>query len=222
MFSRRLSAFSALAGFCALALTGCSSTPSVYHYLEPTEGKTALLRVGGEGDIAVRVVEKDDAQYCFTWVPLRDTDRVLHYLNGVTTDKDVTFPYQGKKAGIPETSATRRYPDKNRWAEFKIPAGKMIELQYSLPYEAIPGAKPKIKLEKGEDMPDDIGAICRAGFRFTPEAGKAYQAAFAWGGMQGDYSCGAVFTTEPGGQIVRMQRLQECNRIDYNRLLKFD
>lgn len=213
-----------LAGLLALALSGCSSAPKApetYHYVEPSEGPTALLRVGGEGIVSVRVVEKDDAEYCFTWNPHKDKNQVLSYLEGVTTDQAVTLPYQGRKAGIPESSATRRYPDKNRWAEFKVPAGRMIELQYSLPFERMPGLKPQVKLGPDDDQPDDPGALCRAGFRFTPKAGEAYQAAFSWSGIQGEITCGAVFTTQPDERIVRMQRLDECHRIDYNRLLKF-
>lgn len=213
-------AAAALAVLAGLALAGCSTQPVVPHYTEPEAGpKTAMMRVGGEGMIAVRLVEEDDAEFCWSW--REDKNQVLYYLEGITEKAPETLPYQGRSAGMPASTATRRFTDKNRWAEFRIPAGKEIEIQYSLPYERIPGSKPVIKLGPDDEMPDDLGAICRAGFRFTPQPGKNYQAAFSWGGIQGDRTCGAIFTTEPDAQIVRMRRLQECHRIDYNNLLKF-
>ena len=71
-------------------------------------------------------------------------------------------------------------------------------------------------------MPQDTGALCRAGFRFVPEAGKQYQANFSWGKNLGHYSCSAIFTSLPDNKIVRVNKLDQCHMIDYDNLLKFD
>ncbi len=208
----------ALAATAAALASGCSTTPVYPYYTEPAEGKTALLRVGGEGLISVRTVEEGDRESCFLWHT--DRDFVLSYLEGVPVTKPL--PYQGRSLGIPESTATKRFRDRNRWAEIRVPAGKEIEIMYSLPYERIPGTAPKIKLREGDEMPEDLGAICRTGFRMTPEAGKAYQASFIWGGHQGDYTCSAVFTSLPGEQIVRVKQLDPCHTVDLQGLTSVD
>lgn len=71
-------------------------------------------------------------------------------------------------------------------------------------------------------MPQDTGALCRAGFRFVPEPGKQYQANFSWGQNLGRYSCSAIFTSLPDNKIVRVNKLDQCHMIDYDNLLKFD
>ena len=219
MIRMRLSK-AAFAALSAALLGGCAVTPPPNHYVEPTEGKTALMRVGGEGMIAVRTVTKDDADFCYTWDGKHN--QVLYYLDGITKKAPADLPNQGKSLGLPPSSATARFPDKNRWAEIRIPAGQEIEIQYSLPYERVPGSAPKIKLGPDDDMPQDTGALCRAGFRFVPEPGKQYQANFSWGQNLGRYSCSAIFTSLPDNKIVRVNKLDQCHMIDYDNLLKFD
>lgn len=208
------------AAAAAALITGCSTTPPVNHYVQPSQGQTAFVRVGGEGQIAVKEVTQDDADFCYSWEPERN--QVLYYLEGVTKSAPASLPYQGRSLGMPASSATRRYPDKNRWAEIKVPADREIEIQYSLPYERIPGSAPKVKLGPDDEMPKDLGGICRTGFRFTPKAGASYEFAFSWGGIKGDRTCGAVITELPGESIVRVRRLQECHRINYDNLLQFN
>ena len=122
------------AATCLLA--GCSSAPRVPYYVEPADGPTALIRVGGEGQISLYVPTKEEeSETCFSWRAYRN--KVLDYQEGVTKKPGASYPLQGKSLGMPQTSATRRYPDKNRWAEVKVPAGVPIEVQYVLPREHI-------------------------------------------------------------------------------------
>ena len=87
MIRMRLSK-AAFAALSAALLGGCAVTPPPNHYVEPTEGKTALMRVGGEGMIAVRTVTKDDADFCYTWDGKHN--QVLYYLDGITKDRKST------------------------------------------------------------------------------------------------------------------------------------
>ena len=98
MIRMRLSK-AAFAALSAALLGGCAVTPPPNHYVEPTEGKTALMRVGGEGMIAVRTVTKDDADFCYTWDG--KYNQVLYYLDGITKKAPADLPNQGKSLGLP-------------------------------------------------------------------------------------------------------------------------
>ena len=196
----------------ACLLAGCSSAPRVPYYVEPADGPTALIRVGGEGQISLYVPTKEEeSETCFSWRAYRN--KVLDYQEGVTKKPGASYPLQGKSLGMPQTAATRRYPDKNRWAEVKVPAGVPIEVQYVLPREHI---------TSDAAASGDTALACTTGYRFVPEAGKMYQFAFSWGGMEGNRTCAAVVTTLPDEQILRVQRLPPCFTVDYENLLTID
>ncbi len=211
----------------AVLLSGCSTPERHAHFSSAEDGpKTALLRIGGEGITAVHIVENDDAESCFSWY--YDRDQVSAYLDGQPMATGTEYPYQGKSLGMPESATTRRYSDKNRWAEIRIPAGQEIELQYSLPYEKLPGSAPKILQDpddpEGRFKIQDTGALCRTAFRFTPQAGKMYQANFLYSqvGTGREFHCSALVTTLPEEAVVRVRKLDACHRIDYDNLLKFE
>ena len=211
MSPRFLILLPALAG-ASLLLAGCSSAPRVPYYVEPASGPTALLRAGGVGQVSIYVPNEEEREgNCFSWRAERN--KVLDYQEGVTREPGASYPLQGKSLGMPPSSATKRFPDKNRWAEVKVPAGVPVEVQYVLPRE---------HLTSDASSSRDGALACTAGYRFVPEAGKMYQFSFSWGGAEGKRTCAAVITTLPDEQILRVEKLAPCFTIDYENLLTID